>query len=102
MASLTTRSNARIHTASQRTRKRTFKVGDFFTYLFLTVVVLLTLFPLIWMIVSSFKPGPDIQTAPLVFNLRALSLNNYKVLLSIVPLWVGFKNTLIVLLKGGM
>jgi ABC-type glycerol-3-phosphate transport system permease component len=99
MASLT----AQSHAPSRRTRKRSFKVGDFFAYLFLIVVVLLTLYPLLWMLVSSFRPGSEIQTTPLRLNLSTLSLNNYKVLLSIVPLWVGFKNTLIVLIfKGGM
>lgn len=104
MASLT----AQEHTPSRapfslRPRKRSFKGGDFFAYGFLIVVVLLTLYPLLWMLVSSFRPGSEIQTTPLSLNLRTLSLNNYTVLLSIVPLWVGFKNTLIVLIfKGGM
>ena len=104
MASLTAQSRTPSHaSSSRRTRKRSFKMGDFFAYFFLIVVVLLTLYPLLWMLVSSFKPGSEIQTTPLSLNWRTLSLNNYTVLLSIVPLWVGFKNTLIVLIfKGGM
>src|SRR3954452_10312692 len=71
------------------------KVADILCYVFLLVVVVLSLYPLYWMITSSFKSGADIATAPLSLDIHTLSLNNYAALLSSVPIWVGFKNTLI-------
>jgi ABC-type glycerol-3-phosphate transport system permease component len=107
MASLTMRS--RTHTpasiSSQRSRKRSFgsKVGDIFSYIFLIGAVVLTLYPLFWMMMSSLKPAGDILNAPLNLDLGKLSFANYTALLSTIPIWVGFQNTLIVLIfKGGL
>ncbi len=77
------------------------KAADILSYAFLLVVVVLSLYPLYWMITSSFKPGADIATTPLSLDIHSLSLNNYVALLSSVPIWVGFKNTLIVLICKG-
>jgi ABC-type glycerol-3-phosphate transport system permease component len=67
------------------------------------VAVVLTLYPLFWMIISSLKPAGDILNAPLNLDLGKLSFTNYTALLSTIPIWVGFQNTLIVLIfKGGL
>ncbi len=101
MASLATQ--PRTHTPSRRSRKNSFRVEDIVVYIFLIGVTLLTLYPLYWMITSSFKAGGDIATAPLSLDFHTLSLNNYTALLSQVPLSVGFINTLIVIFfKGGL
>ncbi len=78
-------------------------VGAILRYSFLLVVTVLFLYPLFWMITSSFKPGDDIATAPLSLDLGAWSTANYGGVLSAVPLGIGFKNTAIVVLcKGAM
>lgn len=82
-------------------RRSSVKVADILSYLFLIVVVILSLYPLFWMITSSFKPGEDIATTPLSLDLHTLTLNNYAALLSSVPIWVGFQNTMIVLIFKG-
>jgi multiple sugar transport system permease protein len=71
------------------------------TYAFLGCVTIYSLYPLFWMVVASLKPGREIATDPLGINLATLSFENYQALLSIVPLWVGFKNTAIVLFFKG-
>src|SRR5215218_3835863 len=79
------------------------RLTDLLTYLFLGLLALFFLFPLAWMILSSFKAGPDIATEPLVFNPAAMSLDSYFNMLANVPLLTGFQNTLIVVLfKGGL
>lgn len=100
MATLTSRARAQA-LSRPAARRSTFKVADILSYLFLIVVVIFSLYPLFWMITSSFKPGEDIASAPLSLDLHTLTLNNYTALLSSVPLWVGFKNTLIVLIFKG-
>ena len=70
-------------------------------YGFLLLLTALFLFPLVWMIVSSFKPGEDIATAPLSLDIGNWSFDNFSGMLSAVPLGVGFRNTAIVVLGKG-
>jgi ABC-type glycerol-3-phosphate transport system permease component len=59
--------------------------------------------PLLWMVLSSFKTGPDIASRPLQFDVSAMSTASYQTMLSNVPLLTGFRNTLVVVLfKGGL
>ena len=59
--------------------------------------------PLLWMVLSSFKTGPDIASRPLEFDVSAMSTASYQTMLANVPLLTGFRNTLIVVLfKGGL
>jgi ABC-type glycerol-3-phosphate transport system permease component len=99
MASLPIQSRTRAPKAS----RRSLKIADIFIYILLIIVVAITLYPVFWMVISSFRGGEDIAAAPLSLNLHALTLNNYGVLLSSVPMGLGFQNTLIVLIfKGGL
>jgi multiple sugar transport system permease protein len=70
-------------------------------YVFLLAVTGLFLFPLLWMFISSLRPGADIEATPLAIDIHTLSLDNYSNLFAAVPLGVGFKNTLIVLVFKG-
>src|SRR5436305_576811 len=79
------------------------KLGEIPVYLFLVILALFFLFPLLWMVLSSFKTGPDIATNPMGFDFGALTLDSYTGMLANVPLWTGFLNTLIVIfIKGGI
>lgn len=72
-------------------------------YVFLIVLSIIFLYPLYWMITSSFKSGADIATQPLTLSLNGLSWNNYSSVLQAANIFGGFRNTLIVLLfKGGL
>ncbi|GCE31603.1 sugar transporter [Dictyobacter alpinus] len=82
-------------------RRSPVRVGRLLVYVLLCIAVLVTIFPLGWMIISSFKPGNEIATAPLSVNLQTLTLNNYRALFEAVPMWIGFQNTFIVLLLQG-
>ncbi len=76
-------------------------LGTTSRYVALLLLTLLFLYPLFWMFISSLKPSDDIATTPLGLDLGHLSLDNYTSLLAAVPLWVGFKNTVIVVLCKG-
>ena len=82
-------------------RRQIFRLGSILTYIVLSLSALITIFPLAWMIVSSLKPGNEIAASPLGLDIHTLSFNNYVALLSAVPIWVGFQNTLVVLLIQG-
>lgn len=77
------------------------KIGLLCGYILLFILCFLMLFPLIWMIFSSFKPGDEILSRPLNLDLHTMTSSNYSILLANVPLWTGFQNTLIVLLGQG-
>lgn len=79
------------------------RFGEIPVYLFLVVLALFFLFPLLWMVLSSFKTGPDIATNPMGFDFGALTLDSYSGMLANVPLWTGFLNTLIIIaIKGSI
>jgi ABC-type glycerol-3-phosphate transport system permease component len=82
-------------------RRSPLRISGLLTYIVLIMASLVTIFPLAWMFVSSFKPGSDIATNPLGVSLHTLSFHNYAALLSSVPIWIGFQNTFIVLLIQG-
>lgn len=71
-------------------------------HLFLIGLTLYFLYPLFWMVVASLRPGREIATAPLAVDVTSFTFNNYRNLLEIVPLWIGYKNTAIVLLFKGV
>lgn len=82
---------------------RRIKLDDVLAYLLLGILAIFFLGPLLWMVLSSFKTGPDIATDPLGFNPEAMSPDSYIAMLKNVPLSVGFQNTMIVVLfKGGL
>lgn len=86
---------------SQGSKRRGVRIGSVFAYLVLIVAALVTIFPLAWMLVSSFKPGSEIAATPLGLDWHTLSFNNYTALLADVPILTGFQNTLIVLIIQG-
>ena len=68
---------------------------------FMVVLTLLFLSPVVWAVVSSFKPAVDIIRDPLGFNPATFTLDNFVEMFGDVPLASGFLNTTIVLLLKG-
>jgi multiple sugar transport system permease protein len=82
---------------------RTRGAGRIGTYVVMAVLLLLFIYPLWWMVSSSFKPGSEIVTSPLSFDPSNLTLGNYRSMFGSVPIWTGFLNTAIMLIfKGGI
>lgn len=70
---------------------------------FMVLLTLLFLSPVVWAVVSSFKPAAEIIRDPLGFDPGAFTLDNFTAMFGDVPLASGFMNTAIVLvLKGSM
>jgi len=71
--------------------------------LFLILLTLVFLSPVVWAIVSSFKPAADIIRDPLGFDPSLFNFDNFERMFGDVPLGSGFMNTAIVLvLKGSL
>jgi len=70
---------------------------------FLLVVAAVSLAPVVWALLSAFKPAASIVTHPLTFNPAEFALDNYIAMFRDIPIGTGFKNTFIVLvIKGAM
>jgi ABC-type glycerol-3-phosphate transport system permease component len=68
---------------------------------FMVLLTLLFLSPVVWAVVSSFKPAVDIIRDPLGFNPATFNVDNFIKMFEDVPLASGFLNTTIVLLLKG-
>jgi ABC-type glycerol-3-phosphate transport system permease component len=77
------------------------KLSRLIVYLGLTALALFFLFPLVWMLLSSFKSAADIASRPMEFQFSSMSLHSYSSVVANVPLLSGFKNTFIVVLIKG-
>ena len=68
---------------------------------FLILLAIAFLSPVVWALVSAFRPANDIIGDPLGFNPRTLSLHNYQQMFLDIPILSGFSNTGVVLLCKG-
>ncbi len=82
----------------KHTRERAAAVG---AHTFLGIVLVLSLAPVLWAVVSAFKPPAQIVADPLGLDLSALTLDNFRRMFDDVPLLSGFANTAVVLLSKG-
>ncbi len=71
------------------------------SHAFLMLLLLGFLAPVVWAILSAFKPANDIIRAPLAFDPSAFTLDNYVAMFQDVPIGHGFVNTAIVLVVKG-
>lgn len=81
-----------------RRPRRRLHVGS---HTFLLILTVAFLAPVVWAIVSSFKPAADIIRDPLGFDPSGFTLDNFRGMLQDVPIGSGFLNTGIVLLVKG-
>lgn len=98
-----------INTASARTptrvgppRLRTKRVSGTvlarkaLVYALLTIATLGFCLPIVWIVLSAFKPTQQIiSSSPLSFSFRSASLANFRQLFAIAPIWTYFRNSLI-------
>lgn len=74
-----------------------------FGYLAMLLAAAAFIYPIYWMVSSSFKPGASILNDPLGFNPMQATLRNWTGMFANVPIVHAMVNTLIVVvIKGGM
>ncbi len=71
------------------------------SHLFLVMLTLAFLSPVIWAVLSAFKPAAEIIRNPLTFDPSTFTLSNFTGMFADVPIASGFLNTAIVLIFKG-
>lgn len=84
--------------AQREPRKTSLRPGS---HLFLMLLLVGFLAPVVWAVLSSFKPAADIIRAPLSLDPSTFTLDNYTAMFADVPIAQGFANTAIVLVVKG-
>jgi multiple sugar transport system permease protein len=83
-----------LSTRHRRRRKR-IKVNDILAYLFIAIAVLFFLFPIIWILGTSFKTAVDVHALPPTFVFKP-TLDNYKTVLHRDDFPGMYKNSIVV------
>ncbi|WP_036961914.1 carbohydrate ABC transporter permease [Pseudoclavibacter soli] len=73
---------------------------DLGSYLTMAVAALVMVFPLLWMLISSFKQRDEIFTSPLQWLPSSIQLHNYQEVAETIPVGNLFVNSLIVTCIG--
>ena len=66
-----------------------------FSTVVLLIMLVIIMFPFLWMVVSSFKAEPDIITYPPTVFAKSYTLDQYRKVFSAIPLWMYIRNTVI-------
>ena len=77
------------------------KVFDVFNYAFLSVLVVITLYPCWFVLVASISDPMKIFDGTLLLYPKGLSWEGYVNVINYSPLWTGYKNTLFYVAVGG-
>lgn len=75
-----------------------FSPGGCFSYVYLIVLSIVSLFPLLWLLVSSFKSSNEMLGNPTAFWPKEWTLENFKTVLVTLGFTVNIRNSLIVAL----
>ena len=71
------------------------------SHVFLAVLTLAFLAPVLWAVLSAFKPAIEIIRHPLAFDPSSFTLSNFTGMFADIPIGAGFVNTAIVLIFKG-
>lgn len=78
--------------------KKRFTAGSCFSYIFLTLLCILAIFPLIWLLVSAFKSSGEMLANPTKILPKDWTLENFKTVLFTLGFTVNIKNSLMIAL----
>ena len=76
------------------------KVVYFFNYVFLTLMLLIVLYPLIYIVSCSFSSGNALVSGKVKFLPVEPTLQSYKAVFEYRAIWVGYKNSIIYTVLG--
>lgn len=90
----------RIRHGTPCSKGRDDRLMDFFAHLLCGIVLLLTLYPLLYVLSASFSDPVSVTHGELVLLPIRPTLEGYKTILDYSPIWVGYRNTLFYTIVG--
>ena len=88
-------------TVKNRIRKsKEVKIFDFIIYLTAVLLVIITLYPMYFIVIASISNPTDVSSGNIVLWPKGINMRGYEQLLNYKQLWVGYKNTIIYALLG--
>lgn len=75
-------------------------VGSVFWYIGAVIIALITVYPFLWMIATSFKPESEIYSNSLSLFTPNMSIDNYKNVFETIPFLRYFMNSLVLAVGG--
>ncbi len=88
-------------TVKNRIRKsKEDKIFDFIIYLTAVLLVIITLYPMYFIVIASISNPTDVSSGNIVLWPKGINMKGYEQLLNYKQLWVGYKNTIIYALLG--
>lgn len=88
-------------TVKNRIRKsKEDKIFDFIIYLMAALLVIITLYPMYFIVIASISNPTDVSSGNIVLWPKGINMRGYEQLLNYKQLWVGYKNTIIYALLG--
>ena len=88
-------------TVKNRIRKsKEDKIFDFIIYLTAVLLVIITLYPMYFIVIASISNPTDVSSGNIVLWPKGINMRGYEQLLNYKQLWVGYKNTIIYALLG--
>ena len=76
-------------------QKNRISVSALIKNLFLIFLIVMVLYPFLWVVISSFKYEKDIVTYPPTFFASTYTIENYKRIVDYLPIVTYLKNTII-------
>lgn len=81
-------------------KSREDKIFDFIIYTVSALLVLITLYPMYFIVIASVSNPTDVSSGNIVFWPKGINFRGYEQLLNYKQLWVGYKNTIIYAVFG--
>jgi putative aldouronate transport system permease protein len=73
---------------------------DIFNYLFLTVLIIIVIYPLYFVLIASFSDPNLTNSGQVLFLPKGISLMSYELIFADLKIWIGYKNSLIYTFVG--
>ena len=76
------------------------KIFDFIIYSVAALLILITLYPMYFIVIASISNPTDVSSGNIIFWPKGINFRGYEQLLNYKQLWVGYKNTIIYAVLG--
>lgn len=81
-------------------KSREDKIFDFFLYTIATILIIITLYPMYFIVIASISNPTSVSNGELFFLPKGINFKAYKELAGYAKLWIGYRNTIIYVVLG--